>query len=373
MIDRHLLDTVKSYLTSAVAPLAICMDSNPHTLLEALMGLGELGVLALRVPEDWGGRDVSEETNGAFQELVARYSGALAFLQTQHQSAAAMLAQSSNISLKQKYLPQMGSGKVLVGVGFSHLRRQDITLVAVPTTGGYQLDGVVPWITGWGLFQDFIVAATLPDGRAVFGMVPFEESPEIAFSTPAQLAAIASTNTVNATLTHLFLPEESVVSLKPAGWIHVNAPKNILPPTFLALGCALAGLDIVEAAGVRKSLPFIQDAFESLNLEIKQCRDAIVNGLQHTDMEIAEKLQLRAWTIDLAVRCAHAAIAVSSGSANYSHHAAQRVYREALVFTVSGQTTAIMEATLDRLTNSRTVRSAKLSHDLTESKLQITD
>jgi len=33
-----------------------------------------------------------------FQELVARYSGALAFLQTQHQSAAAMLVQSQNES-----------------------------------------------------------------------------------------------------------------------------------------------------------------------------------------------------------------------------------------------------------------------------------
>jgi len=145
------------------------MDSNPHTLLKALRGLGELGVLALRVPEDWGGRGVSEETSCAFQELIARYSGALAFLQTQHQSAAAILAQSSNMSLKEKYLPQMGNGRVLVGVGFSHLRRQDISLSAVPINGGYQLDGVVPWLTGWDLFQDFIVAATLPDGRAVFG------------------------------------------------------------------------------------------------------------------------------------------------------------------------------------------------------------
>jgi alkylation response protein AidB-like acyl-CoA dehydrogenase len=62
-----------------------------------------------------------------------------------------------------------------------------------------------------------------------------------------------------------------------------------------------------------------------------------------------ERLQLRAWAINLAVRCANAAVTVSSGAANYKNHAAQRVYREALVFTVSGQTTAVMEATLARL------------------------
>jgi alkylation response protein AidB-like acyl-CoA dehydrogenase len=65
-----------------------------------------------------------------------------------------------------------------------------------------------------------------------------------------------------------------------------------------------------------------------------------------------ERLQLRAWAINLAVRCASAAVTVSSGAANYRYHAAQRVYREALVFTVSGQTTAVMEATLARLVHS---------------------
>lgn len=49
------------------------------------------------------------------------------------------------------------------------------------------------------------------------------------------------------------------------------------------------------------------------------------------------------------LRCANAAITVSSGAANYQDHPAQRVYREALVFAVSGQTTAVMEATLAEL------------------------
>lgn len=38
--------------------------------------------------------------------------------------------------------------------------------------------------------------------------------------------------------------------------------------------------------------------------------------------------------------------------ANYAHHPAQRVYREALAFTVTGQNTVVMEATLARLIRS---------------------
>jgi kynurenine formamidase/alkylation response protein AidB-like acyl-CoA dehydrogenase len=353
--DRSLLNTVNSYLLQTVAPLANQIDSNPDTLHSSLLGLGEEGLLALRVPQKWGGKGVNEDTFSSFQELVARYSGALAFLQTQHQSAGGMLAASSNTELQQEYLPRMANGEVLVGIGFSQLRRPGEPLItAVPQDGGYQLNGVVPWVTGWGIFQDFIVAATLDDGRAVFGMVPFVETQQdeggaITFSHPATLAAMTSTNTVTATLKGWFLPQERLVFIKPVGWIDTNDKNNVLRATFLATGCALAGLDIIQQAANKKSLPFINEALASLDEELTQCRHAIVQAQTQPEKPWQDKLQLRAWGIDLATRIAHAAVTVSSGAANYSHHNAQRVYREALVFTVTGQTTAVMEATLQRL------------------------
>jgi alkylation response protein AidB-like acyl-CoA dehydrogenase len=356
--QQALLDLAESYLRESVAPVASEIDENPLALKEALQGMGDRSVLALRVPKSWGGAEVSEETYRRFQQLVPRYSGALAFLQTQHQSAAEMLTNSDNESLKRQYLPYMGTGQVLVGVGFSQLRRQgDPPVKAIPVEGGYQLEGEVPWVTGFGFFQDFIVGAALPDGRAVYGIVPLIETFQdaggaIAFSEPMELGAIASTNTVTATLTDWFLPEEHVVFVKRAGAIHENDKKNVLYHGFSALGCARAGLDILEAAYSSKQLPFLKLAFESLNEEVTRCNTAMIEALPPESQSWEERLQLRAWAINLAVRCANAAATVSSGAANYRYHAAQRVYREALVFTISGQTTAVMEATLARLVHS---------------------
>lgn len=349
------LDTAKSYLSETVAPKANEIDESSDALFEALQGLGRLDLLALKVPKRWGGKQVSEVDYGNFQELVARYSGALAFLQTQHQSAAGMLVAGHNSTLQQEYLPRMGNGEVLLGVGFSHLRRGgEPTITAESVRGGYQFDGVVPWITGFGFFQKFVVAATLPSGGAVFGIAPFQNTQqtgggEITFTSPAQLAAMNSTNTVSGTLNRWFIPEELVISIKPPGWIHENDKKNLLRATFLAFGCAEAGLDVIQRAFEQKSLSFINDAFNSLKAELNSCRSAIGETRQQ-EVEFTQKLQLRAWAIDLTTRIAHAAVTVSSGAANYSHHAAQRVYREALVFTVTGQSSAIMEATLERLT-----------------------
>lgn len=359
IVQANLLDAAESYFQESVAPLAAEIDSDSEVLRKALKGLGNLRLLALRVPKIWGGSEVSEEAFENFHQLVARYSGALAFLQIQHQSAVAMLSASKNSGLQSEYLPRISQSHLLLGVGFSQLRREhDPPVKAISVPGGYQLAGIVPWITGFGLFQEFIVAAALPDGQAVFGVMPFVDTHQntggtSTFSTPAQLCAMTSTNTVSATLTDWFLPHDLVVAVKPVGWIHENDRNNVLRPTSLILGCARAGLDVVEAVLLTKPLPFIYHAFKSLNQELDGCQTAIREARNHSEKSLAEGLKIRAWAIELAVRCAHAAVTVSSGAANYSHHAAQRIYREALVFTVSAQTTAVMEATLAQLIRAR--------------------
>lgn len=357
----YLLDIAKSYLVDKVAPKANEIDINPDSLFAALQGLGDLGLLALKVPRKWDGKELNQQDFSEFQELVARYSGALAFLQTQHQSAGSMLVNSNNSCLQQEYLPRMGTGELLVGVGFSQLRRQGEPLTkAVAVKGGYQLEGFVPWVTGYGCFHSFIVAATLSDGGVIFGVVPFQETQQkaggtITFSHPASLAAMTSTNTVSATLSNWFLSSENLVAIRSGDWIHENDRKNVLRSSFLTTGCALAGLDVIESTLQKKPFSFIQTAFESLNQELRECRHQIREiNQQSADVELSVKLKLRAWAIDLATRIAHACVTVSSGAANYSHHNAQRIYREALVFTVTGQTPAVMEATLARLVQNHT-------------------
>ncbi|AFY99550.1 cyclase family protein [Calothrix sp. PCC 6303] len=353
--DSQFINRVKSFLKLEVAPHANQMDFESQTLFNALRKLGKKELLALRVPQRWGGKELSDATFNDFQELVARYSGALAFLQTQHQSAAGMLVASNNRELQQKYLPRMGNGEILLGIGFSQLRRKgQPSIVATPVEGGYQLDGDVPWVTGWGIFSEFIVAATLPDGKAVFSIVSLVDSKQdeggsIKLSAVASLAAMTATNTVTAKLNSWFLAAADVVFVKPTGWIHENDQNNVLKASFLATGCALAGLDIIETVAKSKNLPFIDAAFSQLSQEVDNCRVAIRAAQKNIHLGMAEKLKLRVWAIDLAARVSHAAVTVSSGAANYQNHDAQRVYREALVFTVTGQTQEVMAGTLARL------------------------
>lgn len=347
---NSIVNEAEIYLKEVIAPQATEIDRNSNALKLALQGMGDRALLGLRIPKSWGGAELDESTFHRFQMMVARYSGVLAFLQTQHQSAGNLIANSNNESLKKDYLPLMGSGEILVGVGFSQLRRQGEPIMkATPVADGYVLDGEVPWITGYGFFQDFIIGATLPNGDAVYGIVSFQECDPIQLSAPMKLTAMASANTVNAKLDKWLLERDRIVTIRPAGAIQQQDKKNVLYHGFFALGCARAGLDILETAYYRKKLLFLKQAFDSLDEELNCCCHKMFAALTSENLSFEQKLKLRAWTINLATRCSQAAITASSGAANSIEHPAQRVYREALMFTVFGQTTAVMEATLEQL------------------------
>jgi len=308
--------------------------------------------MAMKRPARFGGPEMPEPMFRDFQEEVARTSGALAFLQTQHQSAVSMLSRGENEVLAAEYLPQMGDGRKLVGIGFSQLRRSGPPVMrAAAADGGYILEGHVPWVTGWDFYEEFIIGAALADGRAVFGIVPLRKEAGIDVSEPMRLAAMGSANTVTLDFDRYFLPNERVSFHRPPNWIRENDQINIALQGHFALGCAEAGIDVVRESAERKSLPFLSDAADRLGEELLRCREATAEAQKTVAEETTQaRLEVRAWAIDLAVRCAHAAIAASSGAANSVEHPAQRIYREALVYTVSAQTVPIMEATLSRLT-----------------------
>jgi alkylation response protein AidB-like acyl-CoA dehydrogenase len=350
MQTASLLEIAKTYLRETIQPIANQLDEEVEALRSALQGLGDRQLLALRVPKLYNGAELDAPAFHSFQAQTARFSGALAFLQTQHQSAGAILSKSENEALKQAYLPKMGTGEKLVGIGFSHLRRSNNPpLQAIETAHGYEIHGHIPWITGFGLFESALIAAVLPNGQAVYGMIPFTDTDaqgSIRFSEPMQLAAMSSTNTVTAELRKWHLAASDVAFVAEAGAILKQDRLNVLNHSFFSLGCAQAGLDILKAEIEQKSDLAIAPAYAALFEEWQRCQHLITTA---QDQSFEERLKLRAWAIELATKCAHAAVVASSGAANSKRHPAQRVYREALVFSVSGQTAAVLEATLDRL------------------------
>ncbi|MGB3788597.1 MAG: acyl-CoA dehydrogenase family protein [Phormidesmis sp.] len=354
---RTRLEALGTHLNNRVTPVAQQLDRESDRLFSAFLELGEKGWLAPKLPESLANLSGSAELGlgveeyQQFQSAIACRSGALAFLQTQHQSAASLLLGGENEALKQRYLPEMATGERRIGVGFSQLRRQPPPLRAEVVAGGYRLNGQVPWVTGAGLFDEFVGAAVLPDGSAVFGLMPLVTrgvgDRRIIVSEPMRLAAMSSMNTVAVQARDWFLPAEQVVGHRPKGWIEGRDRANPLSPLGLIFGCAQAGIDVLGQSLNRRGID--HDITKRLKLKLTRLQTNLLDVSALPDSAYHQKLTLRAEAIALMNSCTQAAVIAASGAANALNHPAQRVYGESMVFSVSGQTTDGAIATLDQI------------------------
>ena len=265
-------------------------------------------------------------------------------------TASRSIAKGENEDLKSEVLPRFSAGDELCGIAFSQLRRKEATpvLSAIPTAGGVVLNGAAPWVTGLGFFNWCVTAATLEGDTTIFVLHRLAEGQGLALSEPMRLASMEPAQTVSAEFSEFFVPSENVLGTKPGNWIENNDMINIALQSPFALGCARAALDIVEENSRRKNIPEIAPALSALAEELDRCRTEAYAAMDERD-DTQRSLNARGWAIEMALKCAAAAVVTSSGAGNSMKHPAQRVYREALVFSVSAQTAEIMAATLARL------------------------
>lgn len=346
------------YLDRSVAPIAARIDQESEVLGDALQGLGDRQLLALKVPQELGGAGLTAQDYALATIKIAAASGILAFLQTQHQSAASQIAQFGNAAQK-ALLPQMATGQVKIGVGFSHLRRRGKPLLkAIPHQQGFLLTGFIPWITGYGFFQRAIAGATLPNGDELYALIPLENAAQINGGTidcgkPLPLAAMGASRTVAVTMHHWQIEPADVLVIKPAGSIEKGDRQQVLHHGFFAIGCAQGVINFLTKAECPETEDLQQDLAQ---LQAKMLAAIAPNA--HEDFQ--HQLNLRLQAIHLAQHYAQIALTFAGGAGNLLHHPAQRLYREALMFSVFGQTQTIRNTTLKSLLTQKSSRYTKL-------------
>ena len=288
----------------------------------------------------------------ALVEALCGACGTTYFVLIQHLGSCGQIASSTNTSLRESFLAEMITGRHYVGVGFGHLRRPQPMLRATPVPGGWILNGVAPWVTGWPVLSATIYGAHLPDGKHIYLYVPAHEDEHQRVSAPLPLCAMNATETVEATLTDLFVPESD--------WVRDGSPEqlaasdtanlcnNVAPMFGVTRGCIAQ----LRQLATKKPFPVLSQAADALEAELAQCRATcftLADGDKSAPSWRERALDARAWAIELGVRAAHTGVAAASGGANSLDHPAQRRLREAMFYTLFQQTSEILQGTVARL------------------------
>jgi len=360
-LETRLLTKAQIIADTVLEPRAEAVDNGDEPLRPNLDALADAGLAGVTTPAEWGGQGASGAFQREFTELLTSACGTTWFTITQHLGSCASVASSENASLRERFLRPMASGRHYVGVGFGHLRRPVPMMTARETPGGYVLNGVAPWVTGWPYLSGVIFGAVIPDAEAeanndqkhIYLYAPANENEHLRASPPLPLCAMNASATTEVTLTDLFVPNEDFVRFSSRRQMAEGDYRGIAGAVSPPLGCARGSLKTLrQASEKRAEFAALADAADELEGEIVACRDNArrwADGPKDGTDYKAGALDARAWAITLAVRAAHMAVAASSGGANARTHSAQRRFREAMFYTLVAQTSDIMAATLARL------------------------
>ncbi len=368
--DAALIAAAERIGAAVLGPNATDADLGPGPNRANFTALAEAGLLGMALPTEYGGWNASGESQKIITEIFASYCGVTTFTQAQHHGPSRMILGGPNEKLKKRLLPDLAAGKKLCAVSFAHLRRPGPPVLrAEPINGGWRLFGTAPWVTGYGLMNQCVFGATLPDGRHIYLWSPFDRAdfpdlfedvsgppkPEwgtLTASPPLPLCAMNASATVEMTLDGWFIPAAHWLSESDRETMRRNDRNNISGATAMPLGCAKASIRLLCETGEHRHIAAVLRAAESLRSEWAELRDAIEfwSGKAKDPDGFERALETRAWCIEFANRAALAAVSASSGGANSRRHPAQRLLREAMFYAVQAQTQEVMESTLKRLT-----------------------
>ena len=186
MPSESVVERTQAIASQFLAPRAALADQATGPPAEQIRHLAEAGLLGLTTTPEYGGLGAPRNVVRDCLAAIASGCGLTAFVSFQHLVGCRHLAGSANGPLKQRVLPELAAGRRFCSLAFSHLRCPGPPILQVRADGDeWVFDGTAPWMTGWGLADEVLLAGVLPDGRSAWVLTPLVEGDTLRASPPA--------------------------------------------------------------------------------------------------------------------------------------------------------------------------------------------
>lgn len=162
--ERIIRDTANAYCQNALAPRAIMANRNEVFDRDIMSEMGDLGLLGMTIPEEYGGAGTNYVSYGLVAREVERVdSGYRSAMSVQSSLVMHPIYAYGTEAQRMKFLPGLARGTL---VGCFGLTEPDhgsdpgsMVTRAKPVSGGYQVSGAKNWITNSPIADVFIVWA----------------------------------------------------------------------------------------------------------------------------------------------------------------------------------------------------------------------
>lgn len=293
---RALQASLRAFCEERVKPHARAWDHAERVPMDVVQALGELGVLGMQTPEEYGGAGLDTLAVAVAIEEIARHDGSLALTVASHNGlGTGHLRMFGSLELKRRYLPRLATGEYLgawaltePGSG-SDAAGMKTTAVKGPT--GWVLNGNKMFITQGSLAQVFIVlAVTAPENRqkGISAFLVEKGTPGFTQRPIHGKLGMRSSDTAELILENVVVPDNQLVGDPGMGFVNTL---QILDKGRITIGALAVGL---HRGALEESVRYARDrqafgqpigAFEGIRWMLADMK---------TDLEAARLLVHRA-------------------------------------------------------------------------------
>jgi len=366
MVRNH----VREFAQNEIAPVAREYDEAEKFPREQLKGLGELGLLGMIIPEEYGGAGFDSVSYALALEEISKADSSVAVIVSVTNSVCCYpILSFGTEEQKQKYLLPLAKGEKLGAFCLSEPQAGSDAVNqktrAVEDGDFYVLNGTKSWVTNAGEADVYLVVAVTGenDGRKEITAFLIESDAEgLAVSSIEHKMGQRASQTAEMSLTDVKVPKANVLG-KPGEGLKVafsSLDNGRIGIAALSVGIAQAALE--ESAKYAKD----RTAFGKPIAEFQAIQQKLAD--MATEVDAARLLTLRAASMkdsgntrtgfyasmaklfasETANKVCAEAVQIHGGNGFSRHYNVEKYYRDARITTIYEGTSEIQRIVISR-------------------------
>ncbi|MTI89724.1 MAG: acyl-CoA dehydrogenase [Balneolaceae bacterium] len=217
--DRLIMETARDYAQSKLEPRALKGNTEEFFDQDIAREMGEMGLLGVTVPAEYGGSEASYTAYGLIAREVERVdSGYRSFMSVQSSLVMYPISVFGTEEQKQRFLPKLATGEMIGCFGLTEPDHGSdpgsLVTTAVKTDGGWIMNGAKMWITNSPIADVAVVWAKAKEHKDDEGVIRgfLVEKNMDGFSAPVTKykMSLRASETGELVFEDVFIPDENV-------------------------------------------------------------------------------------------------------------------------------------------------------------------
>tara|TARA_B100000809_G_scaffold107169_1_gene105591 strand:+ start:1861 stop:3000 length:1140 start_codon:yes stop_codon:yes gene_type:complete len=367
--QQMIAQMVRDFAEKEIRPNIFQWDHEEHFPIDVMKKMGELGLLGIYIPEEYGGSGF-----GYFEYVTAlielgKVCGGIGLSVAAHNSlCTGHIYYHGSEEQKRKYLPKLSSGEWIGAWGLtepntgSDAMRMKAT--AVKEGKEWIINGTKSWITH-GLSGDVAVVlirtGELLDSKGITAFIIEKGTPGFSAVKIKDKLGVRASETAELIFENVRVPEENVIGAVGMGFVQAMQILDGGRISIAALSCGIArgayeaslkyakereqfGKPISEFQAIAFKLADMATEVDAAELLTFQAADMKNKKLSMTSQGAFAKY----YASEVSVRCGNEAVQIMGGYGYTKEYPAEKFLRDAKLMTIGEGTSEIQKVVISR-------------------------